>query len=110
MKELKVIIVIYNQEKYFDIYENKYVYLPTFQEWQGSFNQSLVFFIASFVLVRKNTITQNLKVLITFRTCTFLRFNISVYSIKYFSFFENDFMLFFIIFPALKCLLFSILR
>lgn len=97
------------QEKYFDIYENKYVYFTYFPRVARIiFNQSLVFFIARFVLVRKNTITQNLKSInLHFILVLFLGLIISVYSInRTTSFFENDFMLYlFIIFSALKCLI-----
>ena len=101
MKELKV--------KYFDIYENKYLYFTYFPRVARIiFNQSLVFFIASFVLVRKNTITQNLKSInLHLVLVLFLGLIISVFSInRTTSFFENDFMLYlFIIFSALKCLI-----
>ena len=95
------------QEKYFDIYENKYLYFTYFPRMARIiFNQSLVFFIASFVLVRKNTIIQNLKnINLHFVLVLFLGLIISVYSInRTTSFFENDSMLYlFIIFSALKC-------
>ena len=50
------------KDKYFDVYENKYLYYTYFPRTaRVIFNQFVIFFITSLVLINKNKIFQNSK-------------------------------------------------
>ena len=95
------------KDKYFDVYENKYLYYTYFPRTARIiFNQFVIFFITSLVLINKNKIFQNSKrINLQFLLVVILGLIISVFSINLtINSFESDFMLYlFIFFSILKC-------
>ncbi len=95
------------KDKYFDVYENKYLYYTYFPRTaRVIFNQFVILFITSLVLIKKNKIFQNLKrINLQFLLVVILGLIISVFSINLtINSFESSFMLYlFIFFSILKC-------
>lgn len=94
-------------EKYFDVYENRYLYITYFPRTaRVIFNQLIIFLIVSFVLLRKKRVMHDFKSInLQFLVVAILGLVISIFSInRTINSFESSFMLYlFVVFSILKC-------